>query len=398
MIVSNALPIQFWAVDDETYNEEQICGVEPRCWCAPWQCDDEIKLQINTTDPEDPEEFSFVVIDKDGVVVFQPDGFDAFGQSSLIPEDEGICDGEYAIIIYDPNSPDIQIFEQPDEGWNNIVGAWTFTATYMEIDSSTASVAQDLEVPNGTVVHLTGTVTVQDVGSGPFTSSGVIAFAIQDDMGGNIVLQEFDMAQSGGTLLTTPIDITFQIPDDWPNPVDRLVFGFSLVGFNPRVRFTPNNIGGIIYIPNSAGRFKSDCLDIRASQECTELVTYSNNKDFAGLRYSGITPLPEFSLRVPVVFFHESFPQEEEVHPKSDDTWIRLSSRMERKKLFDIGYVPYYFHQKIQLVLMHDNIEILGEQWKKRDAYNIEEAHKRYPKPKANVLLTDKNFIIRNLI
>jgi hypothetical protein len=148
----------------------------------------------------------------------------------------------------------------------------------------------------------------------------------------------------------------------------------------------------------AATTWKSDCLDIRESQECTELMTYSNHKNFAGLVYEGFSPVPTFNLRVPVVFFHESFPQEEEVHPLSDDTWIRLNSRMERKKLFDIGYVPYYMHQKIQLILMHDNIEIQGEQWKKRDSYNIEEGSKRFPKPKATVLLTDKNFIERNVI
>ncbi len=50
MTPSDSLPIQFWPVDEETFNEKVICGlVKQDCFCQPFNCDDEIVLQFQNT-------------------------------------------------------------------------------------------------------------------------------------------------------------------------------------------------------------------------------------------------------------------------------------------------------------------------------------------------------------
>src|SRR6478752_6867817 len=59
--ISDANPIQFWPIDCDTYNEKEVCGVHPKCWCHPWQCDDEVHTQFTDTDPF--EEYSLAAYD-----------------------------------------------------------------------------------------------------------------------------------------------------------------------------------------------------------------------------------------------------------------------------------------------------------------------------------------------
>jgi len=45
-IISNALPFQFWAIADKTYNESQFGFVRSKPWVHEWQSGDTIKLQV----------------------------------------------------------------------------------------------------------------------------------------------------------------------------------------------------------------------------------------------------------------------------------------------------------------------------------------------------------------
>jgi hypothetical protein len=62
----------------------------------------------------------------------------------------------------------------------------------------------------------------------------------------------------------------------------------------------------------------------------------------------------------------------------------------------EIGFLPNYMHQKIQLVLMHDNVTIDGKRWIRRDGYEKAEGNKRFPLKRASVWLHDKDFIKEN--
>lgn len=95
MTVSDALPVQFWLADCETYNEHVPQGVHQVCWCQPWNCDDEIVIQF--TDP-DVLDLSLIVNSSEGEVLVQlplpgilRNGVYVY-QTTFIPSDHDICD------------------------------------------------------------------------------------------------------------------------------------------------------------------------------------------------------------------------------------------------------------------------------------------------------------------
>lgn len=47
MVISDALPVQFWSVLTDTYNERNYDGMHRKCFCAPWQADDIIRIQVD---------------------------------------------------------------------------------------------------------------------------------------------------------------------------------------------------------------------------------------------------------------------------------------------------------------------------------------------------------------
>lgn len=47
MTISDSIPIQFWDIDEDTFNESQpICGLTPDCFCLPVNCSQEIPIQF----------------------------------------------------------------------------------------------------------------------------------------------------------------------------------------------------------------------------------------------------------------------------------------------------------------------------------------------------------------
>jgi hypothetical protein len=144
--------------------------------------------------------------------------------------------------------------------------------------------------------------------------------------------------------------------------------------------------------------YKSDCISFASVHDCTTLITYSNSKVFAGIDYVTGTPTPELNIRIPAIFFEEAFPDEHEEIDLSNSMSVRLMNKEKRQKKLDIGRMPFYMHQKMKLILAHDNIEIDGQSWIRTEAYEIAESNKKWPLRKASVLLNDKNYIVRNVL
>lgn len=143
---------------------------------------------------------------------------------------------------------------------------------------------------------------------------------------------------------------------------------------------------------------KSDCIEIKDSHDCSILINYSNSKTFAGIDYTDQSPNPEFSIRIPAIFFEEAFPDEHEEIDLSDSQSVRLMNKEKRQKKLDIGFMPFYMHQKLKLILAHDEVTIDGDSWIRTEPYEIADGNKRYPLRKASCSLTDKNYIVRNVL
>lgn len=156
----------------------------------------------------------------------------------------------------------------------------------------------------------------------------------------------------------------------------------------------------IFKIVNGSTLAQSDCVEVTSNDDfiCTKLITYSNSTDFAGLGFPSSSPSFTYYIRIPAVFFEEQYPQEQEDLELSTDEIITLWSKIEGKKLLDIGYMPFYMHKKLQLILMMDSVSIDGVDYRLRDPYQITSSSKRSALRKAQVLLSEKDFINRNLL
>lgn len=250
MVISDALPVQFWSVLTDTYNEKEPQGVFRKCFCHPWQCDDIIKIQVD-----------FEILDAIILKIYDDDGI--------------------------------------------LLQSLPFTNT---ID------------------------TVYSVSFSPSTY--------------NICEQEIQLKIFRGS----------------------------------------NEL------------YKSDCLNISASHPETVEITYSNDRNFASLNYTLVTPDPEFSIRVPATFFHERFPEENEVIQLSNSRFIQLNSQVMAQRLLELAPMPYYMHRKLKLILKHQFVTIDFQDWVQSENYELVESNRRNPLKQAKVWLNEKDYILRNVL
>lgn len=401
MTISSALPIQFWAEGTETFNELDVCGINAICFCQPVQCDDTLLFQITDTTGQN---IYLGIFDADGVLLATVQ----FSEIStglyvveVIPNDvvddvlslpAPICD---EVVQF-------KIFLNPvaviaTSGWTN-AGADPFTLgvnTLVEQSDVTFS-CRATQPSTGVDINNFEDIPFSVLIFGTWTGTVIIAMVIGDGAGNiRYVEQSFTSNTGGGVTMTLTDTSTADASADYINKLGVTAVKSAGTGSPDIIITVPR---GRALVSPEDGDYRSDCIDVREEHECTKLITYSNNSDFAGIDYNASSPSPEFSLRVPAMLFRATRPEEQEVHPLSNDEWLRVWSRMTKKMRLELGYMPDYMHEKLQLILMHDNVEIDGLSWKKRDAYELIEGDKRNPLMKANVLLTDKTFIKRNLI
>ena len=143
---------------------------------------------------------------------------------------------------------------------------------------------------------------------------------------------------------------------------------------------------------------KSDCLDIKESHEETVLINYHNNRVFASINSAAGTPDPEFNLRIPAIFFEERFPKESESLILSNSRSVQLNAQVRRQKMLKVKPMPYYMHLKTQLALVFQTVTIDGIEWTLEESYEIDTGNPRYPLKKATAWLTDKNYVLRNVL
>lgn len=250
MVVSDALPVQFWPVSKDTYNETEPEGAFRKCYCNPWQSTDIIRIQV----------------------------------------DFGIID-----------SIQLKIYDSDD-----------------------------------------------------------------------VLIQSLSMVNTIGTVYTTSFA---------PSTYDIVNEQISLKIF----------LGG-----NEI--FKSDCLHVKQTWDETVVVTYSNHRNFASLNYSNVSPDPEFHIRIPAVFNEQRFPEEEEVLELSNSTEIQLNGQVKAQRELSIGPMPFYMHRKLKLILKHQNVEIDCQEWVKEEEYEMKPGNKRNLLRQASVWLTEKDYIMRNVL
>lgn len=400
MTISDALPVQFWVNGVETYNQKEVCGITPICFCQPFNCDDEIRIQFTDSTYT---EYQLAIYDSSSTLLtrldfteISPDVFEL----SFVPSELLICDESVRLVIQ-------RYYEDVLNGgfttsisfWSNVGSGTDWSWSSSQSGSALVNIVtaggvatskyltQDYNTYTGVLYTLTlnaaitwASGNVNGLVNVYFSngSSRDLAFSYNIDSEPTSI-----SATQNFTALNNYDKIEIYVVfTSSTNPTDASIYIQSLSVSAPTVTLA-----------------NSDCLDIKTSHDCTALIRYDNDKDFAGLEYSSFSPTAEFYLRIPAVFFHERNTEEEENFEESTENIVRLRNEIKLKKLLEVGFMPDYMHRKLLLILAHDTVEIDGESWIKRDPYEKEEpGNKRYPLKKASVLLTQKDYIKRNIL
>ncbi len=133
---------------------------------------------------------------------------------------------------------------------------------------------------------------------------------------------------------------------------------------------------------------------------CGKLVQYKSVKNFAGIPYDADSDY--FNIFIPGVFFHGRNPTDQKSLGLSNSRVINTSSTLKKQKKFSIQDCPDYMHTKIQLILQHavsGSLLIDGVEWTLEESYDQDDSSPdSYPFSRAEVYLTRKNYVKRNVI
>lgn len=433
MTISDALPVQFWLPDCDTFNEADICGIHSFCFCQPWNCDDELQFQLTHTDET---EYTLQVLDEDDNELFSA----AMTQTdNYIPPVAAVPGVESGITLPAMNTlvntviistshgggpisgtdwtedanPDVELSGVGSKRSDAITGAYTFLNGYTYKITPSLDYAFDagnfgtsckiffvvLNSSNN-IVH-SESFTFSPGDSGEFTTelefvagADYVKFGFYvSSLSVGSITDNFDLNSWTGTETTpgTP-EIPETLATYYLNKTSFIPFDEGICNQRIKINILDDGSPQLVVA-------KSDCLDVRTSHACTKLIEYSNTRNFAGLIYDeDLSPDETYTIRVPATFFHERFPEDDETIELTDMV-VNLNSSMKRQKRLDFDYMPYYMHNKIKLILKHQQLTIDDKDWVKQEEYEMSDSeNKRFPIRMSSVWLTDKNYIQRNVL
>jgi len=410
MIISDSLPFKFWQ-DGKSFNTRQICGVNPQCYCAPWICDREIRLQVKETNS--PSSL-------DDVTLEIYDDTEALLKTITFDKNENPITDSY-------NTSEIGAFSEEQDGssysWS---GAYSTVITgggggivfsyikYVPLSTNTlvrVTVNYEHEILSGSVNGGTtlgvalydenfDIIDSHDIDTGVGTTSGNPTFDLEPN-GQQVYYLGFRhyVNSSFSATSRTLLDAITVVTNLYP---ESIVYDLS---FTPS-EISPDICNKKVYfkIVGDTEEYLTDCVDIRDSfpEKCLKEVIYSNSKNFDNISYEDVSPAPQFRKIVEAQFWKEDNPQEQEDSVLSNGVIVTRRSEIQEKTLFETGFLPNHEHKNLQKIFMHNYVvieDVTGEeiQWKKRDAYETENLN-RYPLKRAQVWLTKYNSVEKNTI
>jgi hypothetical protein len=394
LLFSDANPVQFWNINCDTFNEKEVDGVFARCFCAPFNYDDEITIQFTDASGN---AFTLYVLDSDNNILYTSSvsGSNNTFTHSFTPSAQGITEDEVQIFIVSNGggaSVINSLFASNLDGWVNEGSGVSWLWDSSEGGCATTALGLNNQSTKQLVMYVSGAETtmlynlVLDIVLFTFTSQTA-----------NLLIQAYD----GGTLVSTLYDedIVFSASQSYPINTIVAIPKFT----NIKVTYSTNGESNIFlksYVSAVKGGTgaKSDCIDIKPDHDETVLINYHNNRVFASLNSSVGTPDPEFNLRIPAIFFEERFPEEIEEIELSDNSSIQLNAQVKSQKFLKVKPMPFYMHKKTKLALSFQTVTIDGEEWIKSEAYEIQAGNERHPFRKATCWLTEKDYLVRNVL
>lgn len=437
MIFSSSLPFKVWVDGQQTYNEKQICGVHQECYCQPWLCDKEIRLQVYDTIQGQTIDLS--VVDENGdeidnisfeeTEIFSDvteeislqfsttdftaglgnwvnnDGSDGASYISWTPASPGAqADGNPAAQItkylaiqrvggdgrgWPAGNYEIRINGSNDSGGTQDVAASIYGMNTTTSQTQITSVNSNTLPDGGAATDITITFTLAQ-----YWQYLSIRFDRVGPPGGGFYM---DVTLFEAEIISAPTSETYSAYSGTVYDLSFLPTELGVDICNKKVIFKFLSSEIQAFIP------QTDCIDIRdAFDNCVIPITYTNTKNFDGIYYEIGSPPPVFTFIIEAQFWKENNPQTQEDSVLSNGVIVTRRSEIEEKTLLEIGFVPNYRHKILQKVLMHNSVQITDvndedQYWKKRDEYETENIN-RYPLKKAQVWLTKYNSVEKNTI
>lgn len=397
MIRSDAVPIQMWLTDCETYNESAPYGINPRCFCGMFECDDEVKDQF-----QDEEGQNFVLLiydDEDSLLDSIPYEETSPGVYflSFIPSDNtpGICDKNIKVQIR--KEAGVQGISLPTlSTWLSGGGgddAWTLGAT-PSVSLGAGDESEYLYVDYAFIAGIDYTIKFN------YTATGFVLAQY------NIYIMDslFNILASDSSPNVTV-----------PGTHDSDTLSFTATSSMTRIAIREHPNVGFSYsvtinsttATRSEGASeiiaKSDCISIKAEHVGSVLMNYSNYRNYAGIINNNGSPDLTFNLRIPAVFNEERFPETDEPMQLSNNRFISLNSQVKKQKKLETDQMPMYMHLKVMEVLKHQFVTVKADDKEvdvvKEEPYEqVENSNKRWPMRRYTCWLTEKEYVVRNIL
>lgn len=394
MVFSDAQPVQFWPVECDTYNQHIHDGVFHRCFCQPWACDDQIKIQFQETlgaSPETGGDYHLSIRSEEGEDILTI----PFTKSGLL-ELQALADATN----YDIGETDWMLGAAPTlftSGDSNILKMDLSGA----VEDTDYTFHYDLTKSSGVFTNADVLIAMYDEDGNVLDSLTIhVTNATSNSIVGNVIFNAglTTPAFLGISFVTTISNVTITVNefDLTTEDVQPIFYNLSFIPEETSPEICEQRVQFfIVNTDTDEDVAKSDCQSITDSKKNTILLSYTNDENVFGISYENQTP--EFNLRIPATFFHQRFPGEDEVMELSY-LLLTLNSTLRRQRLLETDYLPYYFHEKIILALQHQYVTIIDKSWVKQDGYEIAEGNRMYPEKRAKVWLGEKEFVQRNVL
>lgn len=412
LIVSDAQPVQFWPVNCETFNEKQVSGVFSKCFCQPFQCDDEIAVQflstitgtVEVTIPVTlPALSTWLTRSTSSTLYDWTTGVNPFvnlpGTGAFEP---ALADSEY---LYTPYSFLNGYNYTITINYNRVVNVSHSnprTSIIAIMDSSFNVIFSDNFAASTGANSNTISFTAN-------SSTSIIGF--KHASGSDVTITVTSTSGTRNDFIFPPADPYFlSIRDEDDVQIGQVIFQASEAlpnKYRYDASFIPSSLEicdkkvQLFIVANSTPDrdvFKSDCIQIKTQWKETLLINYYNQRNFAGLIDPSGSPSVDFNLRIFAVFAEERFPQESEIIDLSNSRSVQLFSQLKAQKLLSTGPMPFYMHKKTKLALQHQFVSIEDQSWVMAENYDLQESNKRWPLRRALCWLTEKDFVVRNVL
>lgn len=106
----------------------------------------------------------------------------------------------------------------------------------------------------------------------------------------------------------------------------------------------------------------SECYDLKASHDCTKLLSWTNDDDAFGIDYDGTYDVVHY-LRVYALFEKPRYQQEGDIFMYSDGEKKMLYGKSEKIWTLTIDYLPQYLHDAIAIGKIHDHFYVDGVEY-----------------------------------